>query len=429
MTTNINPDLLYLKTREDLLLYEDARFNSLIRAMANFYTVRNDQSQFGNNLRALAMELAKFEYFYSYDLVNRQPQYLTPPDIKRRWAAPLFINRNYPTNSQSDLQYRTMLVNLLAAYREGATVKCIEDVITAYTGLKITVVELFKLIGTFYDVSYRNTLSVGVRISDVDNLKSDIQNLIQLQQTTATLYGALDLAKPAHVGIDFSLIFEEGDLIDGYVIDVSLSPNGISDVLRIFFQLIEAEPQDPMLIQAPILDPMNPKTTVSAYGQVFLPVLSIESWNALVEPNLPSWDSGHTYSVGDQILDSNWNIQTVVIPGTSGSTEPNWTKVLFGTTSDNNADSPAEPDDLITWELTAPTAKAAYTFSSVSNMYNINYYAKSWIMLVEDSGSPGIPIPTGYLANYDPSMPNGLVAPRLNRAWEISSDQVYIFEE
>ena len=58
----------------------------------------------------------------------------TPPDIKRRWAAALEINKSYPEASQFDLDYKAMLVALLAAYPEGTTVDAIQKVITAYTG-------------------------------------------------------------------------------------------------------------------------------------------------------------------------------------------------------------------------------------------------------------------------------------------------------
>src|SRR5271170_8422388 len=125
MATNNNPDLLYNRSRTDLLRYEDARLNSLIQAIAAFYSTRNDQSIWGNFLRALAIELAKLDYYYSYDLVNKDPSLLTPPDIRRRWAAPLYISGNFPSPGQFDTQYKQMLVQLISAYQEGTTVKAI----------------------------------------------------------------------------------------------------------------------------------------------------------------------------------------------------------------------------------------------------------------------------------------------------------------
>ena len=221
-------DEYYLRSREDLLQYEDARYQSLINAMANFYTMRNDQSVWGSFLRAISIELARIEYMYSYDVVAKDPQYLTPPDIKREYADPLFVTGNFQQLSQFDsgsfgasfgqwaagtgiilrtaildsngniqiattagqsgsvepswtlttgattddggvvwtnagaapatlaypIGYRDMLVDLLAAYQEGATAKSIQDVIYAYTGKNIVVEELYKEIANgFYDQS------------------------------------------------------------------------------------------------------------------------------------------------------------------------------------------------------------------------------------------------------------------------------------
>src|SRR5580658_3074985 len=118
---NVLPDELYLQPRENLLPYEDARLNSLIQSVANFYMTRNDQSTWGNVLRAIAMELSRLEYFYAYDLINKIPSYLTPPDIRRRWADPCYVSSYWPSPTQFDIDFKTMIVDLIAAYRMGST--------------------------------------------------------------------------------------------------------------------------------------------------------------------------------------------------------------------------------------------------------------------------------------------------------------------
>jgi hypothetical protein len=414
-----NPDIVYLRSREDLLQYEESRLNSLINGMANYYTTRNDQSLFGNILRALARELAKMEYGYAYDLVNKEPQFLTPPDIRRRWADPLFVSRNYPASGQSDLAFRQMLVDLLLAYKEGATTKAIHDVILAYTGKSIVVEELYKEVGKFFDESDRNAITVSVNVGGTNPL-ADIQNIIQLQAVTRDLYGAIDVTKPAHVGINFTTVFE---------VSVDEIITGIQDQLRIFVSLVEDEPFDPMLIQAPVLDPLNPQTTIAAYGLKFLPKISPADYAALIAQTttllgIPVWQANHSYSVGDVVLDAGtgWNIQTVSTAGTSGATEPAglapWNPTLGGTT--------AEGPNTLVWTNTAPTAPAAY--SLLSGSYNLKNAAKNWIMLLKP-GTTGPSNVSGILANYDPKHPAGLLAPRLDRAWEIGGgDQPFIFE-
>lgn len=406
---SINPDVLYLRSREDLLNYEDSRLNSLINGLANYYSTRNDQSLWGNTLRAIAMELARLEYFYAYDLVNIEPQFLTPPDIRRRWADPLFVSRNYPSATQFDQDFRTMLVDLLNAYKKGATVAAIHDVILAYTGKDIIVEELYKEIGKFFDQSDRNSITISVNVGGKDPLK-DIQNLLQLQAITRDLYGAIDLTKPAHVGLNFTTVFGSDENIDAFITD-------ITDLLRIFVSLVEDEPFDPMLIQAPILDPLNPHTTLAAYGFKFMQVLTSGQYAALVEPSIAVWQANHVYALGDVILDPNFNIQTVTTAGTSDPvTPPTFNPALNGTTLDHIAGT-------LTWTNTAPTAKAAYTF--VNPNYVLKDSAKNWIMLL----LPNTQTPSGFLANFDPANPAGLLAPRLDRAWEIGGgDAPYIFE-
>src|SRR5271163_1322112 len=229
---NNNPDLLYQKTREQLLPYEDARLNSLLQAVADFYSTRNDQSIWGNFLRALAIELARLDYDYSYDLVNKDPSLLTPPDIRRRWEAPLYVSSNWPAPGQYDWQFKQMLVELLAAYRMGTTVEAIQDVIEAYTGINIQVIELYKLIGNgIYDESDRNAISVSVQVGGAgSNPLTTVTSLSQLQIIVQSLYNAIALAKPAHVGLEFTTIFGEGEDLDCILSAQILTEQQFSDL-------------------------------------------------------------------------------------------------------------------------------------------------------------------------------------------------------
>lgn len=251
----MQPDVLYIKDRQDLLKYEDARFNSLIQAVANYYTSTNDQSNWGAILRCMAQELARLEYDYAYDLVAKDPRFLTPPDIIRRWNAPLFIPADYPTRTQFDLDFKLMCLRLLLAYRAGAKVSSIQQVVFAYTlQPSITVTELYKQIGTFYDQSDRNTVLVNVQVGDLTTLAA-------LPFITEDLYGAIDLVKPAHVGVNLTTIFGEDENIDAFIIPSGSPPEGgITDTLRITYQLVEEEPYPPQLTFAPLLDPTSPDT-------------------------------------------------------------------------------------------------------------------------------------------------------------------------
>jgi hypothetical protein len=302
---NNNPDLLYQKSREQLLPYEDARLNSLLQAVADFYVTRNDQSIWGNFLRGLAVELARLDYDYSYDLVNKDPSLLTPPDIRRRWAAPLYVSSNWPSANQTDVNYKQMLVELLEAYRMGTTVAAIQDVIFAYTGLQIQVVELYKEIGNgIYDQSDRNSISVSVQVGTAGaNPLSEITSLAQLQIVVQSLYGAIALAKPAHVGIEFTTVFGIGEDLDCLI-----SPQFVTQ--QQFVQLSSVE---------------QAYYTLTGY--------------VLNSPAL-FWKKSTGFVLGNVLRDSNGNFQQLtdigVFPYESGGTVPTWSTLSGGTTVDGN---------------------------------------------------------------------------------------------
>jgi hypothetical protein len=308
---NVLPDELYLQPRENLLPYEDARFNSLIQSVANFYMTRNDQSTWGNCLRAVAMELSRLEYYYAYDLINKVPSYLTPPDIRRRWADPCYVSSYWPSPTQFDLDFKTMLVDLIAAYRLGSTVVSIQDVIFAYTGINIVVEELYKFIGDgFYDQSDRNAIKVSVNVGNVGGLNSlqDITNLVQLQSIVQSLYGAIDLAKAAHVGLEFTTVFGEGEDLDCLI-----SPRYVTQQM---YDTLSAAMQGYYHLDSYV--------TVN-------PVLFWKPLTSFVNPN-------QTNGLGLVITDSNGNLQmvTAITTGQTGSSQPVWNLAAGGVTVDGN---------------------------------------------------------------------------------------------
>lgn len=328
-SNNVLPDQLYLQSRESLLLYEDARMNSLIQSVANFYMTRNDQSTWGNVLRAIAEELSRLEYYYAYDLVNKIPQYLTPPDIKRRWADPCYVNANWPSPTQFDTTFRTMIVDLIKAYRLGSTAVSIQDVILAYTGLNIKVEQLYQFEGDgFYDVSDGNAIKVSVNVGGTDPL-TDITSLNQLQAITQSLYGAIDLAKPAHVGLEFTTVFGTNENLD-----CLLSPTYLTEQMYISLAASDSTMQDYYTLNAYVV--INPASF----------------W----QKNQPYYNTNASNGLGLLVVDANGNLQLVtalVSPYLSGGSVPTWNETSGLTTTDNN----------VTWTNISPSV----THGSVVN--------------------------------------------------------------
>jgi hypothetical protein len=147
-----------------------------------------------------------------------------------------------------------MVLKLLEAYRLGATTKSIEKVIEAFTGESFEVEELFKSIGTYYDVSDRHAIRIGVKVAQTQaGISANVANdVARVRDLVVDLYTAIDLAKPAHVGINLTTVMGLDEDIDAVVM-------AITDELRIFM-LLEELSGDPMLHQSPFLDPKTPDT-------------------------------------------------------------------------------------------------------------------------------------------------------------------------
>ena len=268
----LHPDQPYLKTRAELLDYEDNLFKNLLSGVPNYYyTPSQDSSFYGHMLRGVAKEEARLEYWYHYDLWGQVPNYLTPVDIRRRYASLLSINRNYPGRTQYDTDYKQMLLDLITAYRKGATVTAIGDVIQAYTGQNFYIEELFKSIGLGYDQTDRNSLKIsiyatGSPVAGAQTSSALLEDATRVKALTDDLYDAIDLAKPAHVGINLTTIFGLDEFIgqfvapayryeqiNGHYYKHYVNPLGIDDDLRVIVLNVEEAPLDPMLYVQPRL--------------------------------------------------------------------------------------------------------------------------------------------------------------------------------
>jgi hypothetical protein len=204
------------------------------------------------------MEMARMEYAYAYDTVGLNPADLTPPDIKRRFAAPLNINKSFPTPAQTDQDYELMLVNLINAHKLGGTVAAIEAVIEALTGDTIPVIELWRLVGNgVYDISDINTLLITIPLVGADPL-SAVANASRVAVISQSLYAAIDSIKPAHIGIDFAVSVGSSDTIGV----------GWTDSYLPHYILNEPSPLLPTFTQSPLIDPTSPITDLAPYGVV-----------------------------------------------------------------------------------------------------------------------------------------------------------------
>lgn len=243
-------DDVYAKTSTDLYAYEMAALSALLSFVPNYYRSSGDNTMWGWVLRSVAKQLARLDYHTGYLVRSVDPALATPADLLRQYGDPLHLNRNYPGKTQTDTAFKEMVLKLLAAYRLGATSKAIEKVIEAYTGKTYTVTELFQHMGEFYDQSDRNSIQVGIQLSQGTTAKT-VSDVARAKDIVADLYTAIDLAKPAHVGLNLTTLLSETP--ETLILT-------IQDTLRITMLLTENAPLEPSLHQAPFMDPTTPDT-------------------------------------------------------------------------------------------------------------------------------------------------------------------------
>jgi len=86
-----------------------------------------------------------------------------------------------------------------------------------------------------------------------------------------------------------------------------------------------------------------------------------------------AWAASHAYSVGNIILDSNFNLQRCTTAGTSGGSAPSWAITIGNTTTDNT----------VTWTLTAmghfpPTPMIAHVVVPAFPYAGAANYSGTW---------------------------------------------------
>jgi hypothetical protein len=348
----------------------------------------------------------------------------------------LYINKNYPGTSQWDTDYKKMVLALRAAYRQGSTVKSIADVISAYTGETFYIEELFKLIGTpSIDETDRNSLKISVHaggealVYTEQNKGQLITEAYRLKALTDDLYHAIDLAKPAHVGINLTTIFGLDENIGAFVGPKDSAGRGILDELRIFVLMEEVEPGDPML-NLIRHNPLTPdtglqsiyKTPFGIYYQWFRsfagvvtelfgsvdPTLHLNYTETLVAPqdfNL-SLDGARYYCVAT-LKDAAGTTMTHDGVSIITQTAAAQLRVRPYGSLDNVVPDPATP---------APANK-------VSPYLWIQYPPSSVLAQQPDpNGVTTYGVTLQAIAEHKLPRP-GLLSPRLNRVWEIKSDE------
>lgn len=376
----------------DLELFERAAYAALRSFIPDFYRDGREDTLWGLHLRGIASQMARLDHRNHYNIYGSDPASLNAADLLRRFGGPLYLNRNYPGKTQYDQDFKAMVLKLLEAYREGAKASSIEKVIQAFTGESFGVEELFKSIGSYYDVSDRHAIRIGVRVAQAQegittNIASDVARVRDLVKD---LYTAIDLAKPAHVGLNLTTIMGLDENISLFIIPE------IQDELRIILLLEEAEPGDPMLHQGPHLSEATHNTGLAPailnltyqWYRNSQPILGATQPDYIL-PAVTLADHGAKFSVRavDPILGTVWSEQAVLQVSPTGTT-------------------PLPKTQKTSAPLQAPNGVLLVTVQPFSR-----------------SVLEGAEVP--FSVSVRNATVPGLVSPHLNRVWEMESDELH----
>ena len=91
---------------------------------------------------------------------------------------------------------------------------------------------------------------------------------------------------------------------------------------------------------SPVTEIYNPNASGGPLDWIFLSVktsgtpAACSSGGCAMNFNVTAWQTNNAYTINQEILDSNLNIEKVTTAGTSGASQPTWNATTGGTTGD-----------------------------------------------------------------------------------------------
>ncbi len=144
---------------------------------------------------------------------------------------------------------------------------------------------------------------------------------------------------------------------------------------------------------SPVTDFLNPNVSGGPTEWIFMSVQNLGAASSCASggcifnfKNTP-WQPSNAYTVGQEVLDSHFQIEVVSVAGTSGSSVPTWTASLGGTTSDGS----------VQWLNQGPQSAFTPAAWQANHAYALNTKildANNYVQLVTAHGTSGGSIPT-----------------------------------
>lgn len=204
-----------------LLYRSQSIFSTLLNLLPSNYTSTIQGPNYTNELKAVAVELAKLEL--ALEDVNDDRGFATtrPEFLYSMIGYLLLLNGRLPPVEFDDEQFRQFLLSLVRIYFQGSVPKSMEDAVGLFLSGTVSVTENFLLIrqgASGYDISDQFGFQIDVQASPGGGLPTNIFDV------DSSLRLILDVIRPAHTLFRIRYIFTDQYLPNdtvGKILDAS----------------------------------------------------------------------------------------------------------------------------------------------------------------------------------------------------------------
>ena len=196
-----------------------AIFSTLLGLLASNYTSTIQGPNYTNELKAVAVELAKIELALEDVNLDFDFQHTRSEFLFSTIGYLMFLNNRLPSLVFSDSEFRTFLLNLIRIYFQGSIPKSISEAVGLFLSTDFQILENFLLVreGTAgLDIS--DQFGFQINVATANEFPSEV---FDLQSSIRII---LDIVRPAHTLFNIRFIFTDtyepngdgvGEILDG----------------------------------------------------------------------------------------------------------------------------------------------------------------------------------------------------------------------
>lgn len=179
-------------------------FTTMLGLLPSNYTSSVQGPNYTNEIKAVAIELAKIELSLEDVNLDLDYNYTRSEFLYSIIGYLCFLNNRLPSLEYDDGEFRTFLLNLIRIYFQGSIPKSIQDAVGLFLTSDFQILEDFLLV---------RQGAAGLDISDQFGFQIDVETGNQFPQAIFDLQSSiriiLDIVRPAHTLFTIRFIFTD----------------------------------------------------------------------------------------------------------------------------------------------------------------------------------------------------------------------------